>query len=211
MKTVIQAILIAAALGLCYLIYESVETPLRFEKAKQERYNVVIEQLKNIRKAEIAYKDVNGAFTGNWDTLIHFVNTGKLPMVRKIGMLTDSMVEAGWDEKRALKEGKIIRDTLKVAIIDTLFAGKFDPASLRLVGNTGVEFHLGADVVHTGSGVAIPIFEAAAHNNTILSDVADEYSQELINLNDRSRTNGKYPGLKVGSLTEANNNSGNWE
>ncbi|MFV0522633.1 MAG: hypothetical protein ACK5MI_09465 [Mangrovibacterium sp.] len=211
MKTVIQIILVVAALGLCYAIYESIEEPIRFEKAKKERYTDVITRLKDIRRAEIAYKDVNGAFTENWDTLIDFVNTGELPLVRKIGMLTDSMVDAGWDEQRALKEGKIIRDTLKVAVIDTLFGGKFDASSLKKIPNTNEEFHLGADVITTGSGVKIPIFEAAAHNNVILNDLKDDYEQEIINLNDKARTNGKYPGLKVGSLDEANNNAGNWE
>ncbi|MFV0365160.1 MAG: hypothetical protein ACK5JS_01485 [Mangrovibacterium sp.] len=211
MKTVIQIILVAAALGLCYLIYESVETPIRFEKAKKERYAEVVDRLKEIRSAEVAYKSVNGEFTGNWDTLIHFVNTGELPLVRKIGMLTDSMIEAGWDEQKAIKEGKIIRDTLRVAIIDTLFGGSFDASTLRMIPNTDKEFYLGASEVHTGSGVLIPIFEAAAHNNVILGDLKDDYEQEIINLNDKSRTNGKYPGLKVGSLQEANNNAGNWE
>lgn len=211
MKTVIQIILIAAALGLCYLIYESVERPIRFEKAKKERYDAVINRLKDIRSAEVAYKDVNGSFASNWDTLIHFVKTGELPLVRKIGMLTDSMIEAGWDEKRAIKEGKIIRDTLRVAVIDTLFGGNFDANELKMVPNTDQQFHLNADVIQSGSGVAIPIFEAAAHNNTILKDLTGEYEQEIINLNDKARTNEKYPGLKVGSLTEANNNAGNWE
>ena len=35
--------------------------------------------------------------------------------------------------------------------------------------------------------------------------------QLVINLNDQRRTNEKYPGLKVGSLTETINNAGNWE
>ncbi len=211
MKTVIQIILIIAALGLAYAIYESVETPIRFEKAKKERYDAVISRLKDIRRAEIAYKDVNGQFTGSWDTLIHFVNTGELPLVRKIGMLTDSMIEAGWNEQRAIKEGRIIRDTLKIAIIDTLFGGKFDASQLRIIPNTDQEFHLGADIIHSGSGVKIPIFEVAAHNNVILGDLKEDYGQEIINLNDKARTNSKYPGLKVGSLNEANNNAGNWE
>ena len=35
--------------------------------------------------------------------------------------------------------------------------------------------------------------------------------QLRINLNDQRRVQEKYPGLKVGSLTETNNNAGNWE
>ncbi|MFV0376375.1 MAG: hypothetical protein ACK5JD_03630 [Mangrovibacterium sp.] len=210
MKTVIQIVLIVAAIVLGYLIYNSVQTPIDFEKVKQERYGLVVDRLKEIRKAELAYKDVHGQFTGSFDTLINFVKTGKLPLVRKIGMLTDSMIEAGWNEETAIKKGKIIRDTVRVSVLDTLFGKSFDANTLQYVpvADTVATFHLGATILETGSGIRVPVFEAKAHNNTILKGLD---KQLLINLNDRARTNSKYPGLKVGSLEEANNNAGNWE
>lgn len=210
MKTVIQIVLIAAAIVLGYLVYNSVQTPIDFEKAKQERYDLVVARLKEIRKAELAYKDVHGQFTGSFDTLITFVKTGKLPLVRKIGMLTDSMIEAGWTEETAIKKGKIIRDTIRVAVLDTLFGKGYDIDKIKFVpvDDTVAVFHLGSTILETGSGIRVPVFEVKAHNNTILKSLD---KQLLINLNDRSRTNNKYPGLKVGSLEEANNNAGNWE
>lgn len=210
MKTVIQIVLIVAAIVLGYLIYNSVKTPLDFEKAKKERYDKVVERLKDIRKAELAYKDVHGQFTGSFDTLIDFVKTGQLPFIRKIGMLTDSMIDAGWTEETAIKKGKIIRDTVRVAVLDTIFGKSYDVEQLKYVPvtDTVAEFHLGATIIETGSGIRVPVFEAKVHNNTILKDLD---KQLIINLNDRARTNEKYPGLKVGSLEEANNNAGNWE
>jgi len=210
MKTVIQIALIAIVVVLSYLLYSTVEKPLEFEKVKKERYNATIERLKDIRKAELAYKDVNGKFTGSWDTLINFVKTGKLPLVRKIGMLTDSMIEAGWTEKKALKEGKIIRDTIRVSVLDTVFGKgyKIDEIKFVPVKDTVAQFHLGATYITTGSGIKVPVFEAKVHNNTLLTKLD---KQQVINLNESKRTNGKYPGLKVGSLEETNNNAGNWE
>ena len=210
MKTAIQIVLIVIAIALGYLIYNSVQKPIDFEQAKKERYDKVVDRLKDIRKAELAYKDVHGQFTGSWDTLINFVQTGELPFVRKIGMLTDSMIDAGWTEETAIKKGKIIRDTVRVSVLDTLFGRSYDVNQLKYVpvSDTVAQFHLGATIISTGSGIRVPIFEAKAHNNTILKDLD---RQLVINLNDRARTNDKYPGLKVGSLTEANNNSGNWE
>jgi len=210
MKTAIQIVLIVIAIVLGYLIYSSVQRPIDFEKAKKERVEKVVERLKEIRKAEIAYKDVHGEFTGSWDTLINFVETGELPLVKKIGMLTDSMVEAGWTEETAIKKGKIIRDTIKISVIDTLFGKGFDANQLKYVPvpDTVAQFHLGATIITTGSGIQVPIFEAKVHNNTVLRGLD---RQLVINLNDQARTNEKYPGLKVGSLTEANNNAGNWE
>jgi hypothetical protein len=210
MKTVVQIVLIALVIILSYFLYTSVERPLGFEKERKDRYDATISRLKDIRKAELAYKDVNGRFTGSWDTLIHFVKTGKIPLVRKIGMLTDSMIEAGWTEKRALKEGKIIRDTVRVSVLDTIFGKNFKIDDIKFVPvkDTVALFHLGAGLVTTGSGIKVPVFEAKAHNNVILRKLD---RQQIINLNESKRMNGKYPGLKVGSLEETNNNAGNWE
>ncbi|MFY9153603.1 MAG: hypothetical protein WAO52_16415 [Prolixibacteraceae bacterium] len=210
MKTVYQIVLVAVIIVLSYFLYTSVERPLSFEKVKKERYEATIERLKDIRKAELAYKDVNGKFTGSWDSLITFVKTGKLPIVRKIGMVTDSMIEAGWTEKKALKEGKIIRDTVYVNVLDTIFGKnyKIDEIKFVPIQDTVAEFHLGATTITTGSGIKVPVFEARVHNNVVLMNLD---KQQVINLNESKRTNGKYPGLKVGSLEETNNNAGNWE
>ncbi len=210
MKTVIQIVLIVAAIILAYLIYDSVERPIEFEKAKDARFKVTVQKLKDIRKAELAYKDVNGEFTGDWDTLINFVKHDSLPLVRKIGMLTDSMIEAGLTEETAIKKGLIIRDTINVSVLENIFNESYPIDELNVVPVKGVDakFHLGATEITTGSGIIVPVFEAKVHNNTILEGL-DE--QLIINLNDQKRTNGKYPGLKVGSLTETNNNAGNWE
>ncbi len=210
MKTLIQIVLIVAALFLVFLIYKSVQRPIEFEKAKDARYEATIQKLKDIRKAQLAYKDINGKFTGSWDTLINFIKTDSLKLVKKYGMLTDSMIDAGLNEKKALKKGLIIRDTIKVSVLDSLFGKSYPIDKLKMVpvSDTVAEFHLGATVITTGSGIKVPVFEAKVHNNTVLKNLD---RQLVINLNDQRRTNGKYPGLKVGSLSETNNNAGNWE
>ncbi len=210
MKTVIQIALIILAVVFAFLIYKSVERPIEFGKAKDARYDVTVERLKDIRKAQVAYRNVNGKFTGSWDTLINFVKTDSLPLVKKFGMLTDSMIDAGLTEAKALAQGLIIRDTIKISVLDTLFGKNYSIDQLKMipVTDTVAEFHLGATIITTGSGIKVPVFEAKAHNNTILKNLD---RQLVINLNDQRRTNEKYPGLKVGSLTEANNNAGNWE
>jgi hypothetical protein len=211
-RLLIQVILILIAAFLAFEIYNSVRTPIDFGKERDNLYESVIENLKQIRKAELAFKDVKRRFTGDWDSLITFVQYDSLPLVRKIGSLTDSMINAGWTEEKALKKGKIIRDTLRVAVIDSLFGKLFNIEQLKYIPNTNnEEFFLGATAVLTGSGVKVQVFEARAHNNLILGKLVGEYEQEIINLNERRRVNAKYPGLKVGSLVEANNNAGNWE
>ncbi len=210
MRTVIQILLVVAAVVITYFIYQSVQRPIEFDKAKEARYAVTIQKLKDIRKAQVAYKDVYGKFTGSWDTLVDFVAHDSVRNIRAIGELTDSMIDAKITEKKAIQMGLIIRDTVRVSVIEALFGGNYDANSLRYVPVPGepTEFHLAQTILTTGSGIKVPLFEAKAHNNVILRGL-DE--QLIINLNDQRRTNDKYPGLKVGSLEEANNNAGNWE
>ncbi len=210
MKTVIQILLFIVAVVLAYMIYQSVMRPIEFDNAKKTRYEATVERLKEIREAQLAYKDVYGRFTGSWDTLIDFVINDSVKNVRKIGELTDSMIDAGINERKALRMGLIIRDTIRESVLESVFNKGFDANKLRYVPtpDTTAEFHLGSTVITTGSGIKVPVFQAWAHNNIILKSLD---RQLVINLNDVARTNEKYPGLKVGSLTEAINNAGNWE
>ncbi|HOY51594.1 MAG: hypothetical protein KA780_00545 [Prolixibacteraceae bacterium] len=210
MKTVLQVVLFLVAIGLAYLIYASIQRPIDFKKEQTARYNATIERLKDIRKAELAFKDVHGRFTGSWDTLLHFVKFDSIRMVRKIGNITDSMLEQGITERKALQLGLIVRDTIRESVLTSVFGDDYEIDQLKYipVPDTVAEFQLGATVIATGSGINVPVFEAKAHNNILLRGL-DE--QLRINLNDQRRVQNKYPGLKVGSLTETNNNAGNWE
>lgn len=210
MRTIIQILLGIAALVLVYFIYKGIQNPIEFEKAKNERYEATIERLKDIRKAQIAYREVYGRFTGSWDTLIDFVKYDSLRNVRKIGELTDSMIDAGLTERRALREGLIIRDTIRESVLETVFGKNFNADDLKVipVQDTLAEFMLGANILTTGSGIKVPVFEAKAHNNIVLRGLD---KQSVINMNEQRRLNERYPGLKVGSLTEMVNNAGNWE
>lgn len=210
MRTVIQILLFIVAIVLAYFIYKGVQDPIDFEKAKDDRYEATIERLREIRRAQLAFKNVNGRFTGSWDTLIDFVKYDSVKNVRKVGELTDSMIEEGLTERKAVELGLLIRDTIKESVLEAEFGSNFNADNLKLipVPDTTAEFMLGANVITTGSGIKVPVFEAKAHNNIILRGLDRQY---VINLNEQRRLNGKYPGLKVGSLTETNNNAGNWE
>lgn len=210
MKIVYQVLLLIAAVVLTYFIYDSIQRPIEFEKAKKVRYESTVERLKDIRKAQVAYKDVYGQFTGSWDTLINFVANDSVRNVRKIGELTDSMIEAGLSERKAIKLGLLIRDTVRISVIEAVFGGVINADELKMVPVPGEpsEFHLASTIIVTGSGISVPVFEAKAHNNVILNGLNP---QLIINLNDTRRTNEKYPGLRVGSVIETVNNAGNWE
>ncbi len=209
MKTVIQIVLVILIIGLAYLCIDSINRPIRFNKQHKLRSEAVIENLKDIRTAQVAFKSLNDRFTGSFDTLIDFVKYDSLKLVRKEGSLSDSLIEEGWTEEKALKVGLIKRDTILVSVLDSLFGKKYPIDSLRYVPFTeNEEFAMGSGVVVTGSGVSVQVFEAKVHNNVYLNGLEQ---QEIDNLSDKTLKLERYPGLKVGSLTETNNNAGNWE
>ena len=211
-RIIIQVVLIAVAIVFVYLIWDTIQTPINFEKEKKIRYDDCVTRMKDIREAELAYKGVYGKFSGDWDSLIAFVKYDSIPQVRKIGMLTDDMIAKGLDEKKALAKGLIIRDTIRVSVLDQVFGKDYPIDELKIIPHSGGQvFWLGQAIVTTGSGVQVPVFEARAHNNQILYELMGQYKQEIINLNEQRRKNERYPGLKVGSVDEPNNNAGNWE
>jgi hypothetical protein len=209
MKTAIQTVLILGILFLTYLLYESIMKPIRFNSERDVRYEKTINRLKDIRTAQVAFKAENGIYTADFDSLVNFIKTGNFRVVVKIGSLSDSLLQAGMTEKEALKKGIIKRDTILVPILDSLFGKNYPIDSIRYVPFTnGVNFKLGTAVIETGSKVRVNVFEAAVLNSVLL-DGLDK--QLVINFSDQRKKLTGFPGLKVGSMTEATNNAGNWE
>ena len=228
MKTVFNVILGLCALVLIYICYTSIMGPINFEKAKKHRDAAVIARLIDIRKAQQEYRTLHqGAYTDNFDSLIDFVKTAKLPFIMKVGTLTDDQLNTGMTEKKAMdiinkakrtnkwdeveKEGlqNFRRDTMWVAVMDTIFAKGFNPDSLPYVpyGN-GAKFELAIRKDTTKAGAPLNLFQAQVGYDVYLKGLNE---QELINLKDMQSKLGKYCGLSVGDIEQPNNNAGNWE
>jgi len=204
MKATIQVLLGLLIVYLFYVTVQSVKEPITFQKEKDKRYAETIQKLKDIRTAEGAYKEVNGDYTASFDTLIDFVKTGQIAVIRKIGEIPEELL-GQITEKEAIAKGMIIRDTTKIAVLDTLFPKNYKIDSLRFIPYAGGrEFTLKKGIIETASKLKVKVFEASAPSKYILSGL-DE--QQIINLNDGL----EYKGLKVGSITEVNNGAGNWE
>jgi len=212
-KTLIQVGLWILIALFAYLCVMSIMRPIEFRKVKKQRYEKVIQKLKDIRTAQNAYKDEFNTYIASFDTLIDFIKNDSIKYLRAIGSLTDDQLEAGMTEAQAVKRGLIIRDTIKVSALDTLFGKNYPIDELRYVPFTknNKEFKMAKGVVKTMSGVKIQVFEAKVSTTNIFYGVYDEYREEILEFNgERIRIN-KYPGLSVGSVTEATNNAGNWE
>lgn len=204
MKKLIQIALAILIVLMGYFLVESILKPIRFKKEYTYRYGIVVQNLKDIRTSQLAYKERFGKFTGSLDTLTNFVKTDSLALIYKEGEIPEDLL-GQITEREAIAKGMIIRDTFRVAVLDSLFGKLYPIDSLRYIPfSGGKEFRLAEGEIITGSKLKVKVFEAKAPSKFILKGLN---KQMVINLND----GWDYPGLKVGSLEEANNAAGNWE
>ena len=211
MKIIIHVVLIAVIAFLAYLLWDSIMQPIRFQKKAEWRYALTVQKLKDIRDAQVAYKSVYGAYTGSFDSLENFVQNGQLKIVKAIGNIPDSFYDKyprKLAETKAIEAGIVKRDTVVVNCYDSLCKGKYKVNEMRFVPIVNEQFQMAMDTIETSSKAKITVFEAKTPNDVYLKGLD---RQEIVNMNDEAQTIGKYPGLKVGSLVEFNNNAGNWE
>ena len=175
MKTVIQVVLLVAIIVLGYLLWESIQKPIRFNKDKDRIEAATIQRLKDIRSAQLAFRAEYNRFTGDFDTLITFLKTDSFRVVQAIGSVPDSMIELLGREKaerQALKDGLISRDTIKLSVKDSLFSKNYYIDSLRYVPFTeGYEFEMGAGVLQTVSKISVRVFEAKVPYDVLLANL----------------------------------------
>lgn len=228
MKTVINIVLALCAAALIYVCYESILGPIRFDEQKKERDKVVVARLIDIRRAQQEFRMQNQQrYTASFDTLIDFVKNGRIAFVAKEGTLDDKQLEDGLTEAKAMaiiskakKTGNykdveknrlqnFRRDTMWVAVIDTLYPQGFVADSMRYVpfGN-GAQFEMKTRDGVTQSGAPMFLLEVKTPYNVYLNGLD---KQEIANLNDIQTKLNKYPGLMFGSIEIPNNNAGNWE
>ncbi|NQV52293.1 MAG: hypothetical protein HQ500_03880 [Flavobacteriales bacterium] len=162
LRTVISAGLTVIVLGLAYADYMSIKVPIEFQAEKERRYTHVIQRLKDIRTAELAYKAIYQKYLGNTDSLVNFIKHDSIPSIKAIGEVPDTMTL-----DQAIKEGIVSRDTNYTNVLDSLFGGKqddrvhhFHADSFVVVPFTGGKaFKLEAGFVER-SGIKVPVFQA---------------------------------------------------
>jgi len=208
----INVLLVVAVLVLAFFVYESIMKPIRFKKQYKERSLVVIEKLKKIRDAEIAYISKYDKYTGSFDTLINFIKNDNLTIIKSVGVVPDSIYLTSKTTKeaelKALKLGIISRDTIKVSVKDSLFPNyNVDTLAFIPFTNLTQKFQINAGTLKTLSKATRPVFEVKVHNNSFCEGLD---KQELINWNDYQRKMDKFPGYVLGSMNEVTT-TGNWD
>ncbi len=204
LKIVVNLVLWIIIIVLGYLTFMSIYGELKFNQLKEKRYVLVIEKLKDIRDAELAYKQVNGKFTDNFDELVTFIDNGQFTITQR----RDSTVkdvemtrQFGVDMFKDL----VVIDTLgKKSVRDSLFGADTRYKNMMdvPVGKPGSKFQLKAGMLDN-----IPVFEASVDKSVILYDQDSNLVEKEKQVVSVDGVNG--PTLIVGSMQEVKTN-GNW-
>ena len=215
--------------GLVYLNVESIKEPVVFKKHREYRESVAIQRLKDIRDLQVAFKNVNAHYASTIDSLKWFYNEGKMKITLQVGSKDDSLAMANtkkYTQKyRGLKKEKlnqklyelylageqnlVFEVASEIPVKDTLFTHRTDFCvdSLAFIPFSGDSVIMESTIKKV-SGVNVPLFEASMPFKSLLKGLNN---QLRINLDAEREDQGRYQGLQVGSVTQPNNNAGNWE
>jgi hypothetical protein len=187
-KTIANIVLALVIIGLGYYLYKIIQEPIIFEREKKVRYKATVERLKDIRTAQVAYRERNGKYAKELNELIRALKTDSFPEVKIIGNPDDTSQVVQYDTtyipllERAWKEGYPALDSLA-----------FIPYS------GGDRFTMDAGEIEKNR-IKVQVFEAIAPERSYLKQLIEDYDKYI---NDKGY-------LSVGSMTEASI-SGNWE
>ncbi|MBQ1886832.1 MAG: hypothetical protein II157_06490 [Bacteroidales bacterium] len=208
-----------------YLIVKGVMKPIKFNEERAAREAVAIQKLKDIRELQVAYKNKYGKFASALDTLVDFYKNDKMVINMQIGSVNDSVMVAHTDAVKKANKGitdKGLYELYQKGDHNLVFSIKSEiPVKDTLLKREDFNIDQIADIPFTNgkkiemksivkqvSGVDVPLFEANIPFDDLLEGMDH---QLLVNLKSERDKMNKFPGLKVGSIDNPNNNAGNWE
>lgn len=142
------------ALGLAFYLVNSIKFSIDEEARITTAESKVINKLKLIREAQIAFQSVNGEYANDWDSLLNFIEKGEIFLIqrREETVLLDYGAE----------ETTLYLDTLgSISVLDSIFSPypNFDAQSLVYVpGYDNVKFEFWASKIEKG-GVEVDVVE----------------------------------------------------
>ena len=201
-RKTIQLLLWPVIIILAWLVYRSPISLKEFQEETNFRKSAVIQDLKDIRTAQIAFKDKYRVYASDFNSLLSFVKNDSLAVVKAIGETPDSLTE-----DQALLVGIISRDTVFVPVYQTIYNQDyldtrdsrfpFDLEKLSMVPFSDETFSIESGNIEKGK-VVVQVFEVSTTFGTFLNGL--DAANKGIDLDNT---------LRVGSMSDASIN-GNW-
>lgn len=206
LRWVASLVLLLLSVFLVYKIYDGVMRPINFNKEKKVRFAKVIESLKIIRDAEIAYYEVNGNYTDKEEVLISFIDSAKRAIVEMRDTLIKVNKGTKWQPVMVEVE-KRVKDTIAYEPILVQFKDRDYKNMFNVPGVDGKKFELQVASVEKIAGLQVPVFEAKTDKEAILKGM----DRSLVKQEKEAITTDEIKGefVSVGSLSEVTT-GGNW-
>lgn len=207
LRPVLSIVLTVLIVMLGYYNYKAIYGPVEFNKEKEKRYSRVIAKLQDIRKSQLAHKEITRTYAPSFDSLVRFIDTAQFTITQRRD--TTYLDE---EFKRIYKVDKYIDDyvidTLGfVSVKDSLFKNSDRYKTMHLMPYTdGKSFQINAGTLELKTAT-VPVFEVKADKKLILSDLDNDLLIQELQTVSVDGVNGRY--IKVGSMDEVST-SGNW-
>ncbi len=160
MKIVLNLLFVIIAVGLTYLLIETIRKPIVFEETREEREEVVKERLLQSVEMQKMYKDLTGQYASNFDSLKYVLTNDTFFMEVVLGDKYDTTQTVTIDTIAVLAKDSLNNYLLKNAkgeSVDAFFA-----KMRKIPFNTeGKEFYIysGKAIVEGTDSLYAPTFE----------------------------------------------------
>jgi len=191
MKLIINIVLFLLIIAMGYLLYSSIQEPIKFDGVKIKREAVVVDRLMDIRASQEIYRGVTGEFAGDFDTLFQVLKNDSIPILKIVG---------DPDEE----DGTFEIDTFYYSALDSINGLGINLDSLQYIPYAGnKEFYIKADTLEYQKTI-VQVVEVGATKKDFMGQYGDmKYAKydKSYNPNDM---------IKFGDLSKPSL-AGNWE
>jgi hypothetical protein len=213
LKTVVIAVFWFTTLLFAYLIYNSIQAPIKFDKLKESRFQVAVNKLIDLKNVQTAHKAVKGRYTDNFDELIQFVENDYFTLLeRKDSSVNDIKMNKAFglanNGTNYMKDTLIIKVIGKVLVKDSLFkdSDRYKRLNVLRVDQQEAPVSMQAGFIEKND-TKIPVFKASINKADLLKDQDSDLVAKEAKVVSVDGING--PEIILGSMEEVNLN-GNW-
>jgi len=204
LRPIVSILLLVLAVFLTWKIYDGVMKPINFHKNKKVVYEKVINQLKMIRDAEVAHKEVTGKYSKSISGLIQVIDTAQLTLTNTTTVVEKINKGTKWQPIMVDVE-KRVTDTIGYEPVLDRFKGR-DYKGMAKIPGTDKEFSLEVGMVDKFN-VQVDVFFAKANKIDVLKGMDPSLVKQELEANTSDEIKGEF--ISVGSLNEVTT-GGNW-
>lgn len=170
LKTILSIVFLIIAGILGWLLWETIQEPIRFQETLEKREKDVRSKLKRIAGLQSTYKDLTGSYAPSFDTLEQVLMNDTFLVLR---------IEGDPDDSTTV----VRRDTLLIPARDSMKRLGVDFATLPIVPHSkdnAERFTVVTDsIAQPGlEGVMVSVFEVKTQIKVYMHDFLDEEGEE---------------------------------